>query len=79
MLLVTGHLRNVGHSASYTRDEPFAIQAEDVLAGIEGNAKPPTSVAEAAARLGVLLAAKWSQRERRIISLEEWKHGYVAA
>jgi len=57
------------YSSSYTRDDPFIMQANDVLAGMEGNAEPPTSVAEAAANLRVLLAAKRSQHEARIISL----------
>lgn len=59
------------HSSTCTRDDSFISQAENVLAGIEGNANPPTSVAEAAANLRVLLAAKRSQREGRIISLEK--------
>ena len=59
------------YTGSYTADEPFVMQAEDVLAGMAGNAEPPTSVAQAAANLGVLLAAKQSQRQGRIISVKE--------
>ncbi len=56
---------------SVTRDDPFVLQAKDMLAGLSGEAAPRTSVAEAAHNLRVLLAAKRSQHAKRIISLEE--------
>ncbi|MGC9317331.1 MAG: Gfo/Idh/MocA family protein [Armatimonadota bacterium] len=54
-----------------TRDRPFIQQAQDVLAGIDGRAAPVTTIAEAAENLRVLLAAKRSMQEGRIISIAE--------
>ena len=58
------------YRASYGRDVAFIQQARDVLAGIDGKALPTTSVAEAAYNLRILLAAKRSQSEKAVITLE---------
>lgn len=53
-----------------TRDRPFIGQAQDVLAGIDGRAAPPTTVREAARNLRVLLATKQSMQDGKIMTLE---------
>ena len=58
---------------SYKRDDTFIHQAKDFLAAIDGRGKMPTSIAEAETTLRICLAARQSQKQKKILSLNHAK------